>query len=459
MKRITLLSLFSYLLLNSIAYAQSVLLDGYIREGLEHNLALKQKEYSFEQSMEALNQAKGMFLPSMDFNTRYSVATGGRTFDIPTGQLMNPVYSTLNNLIGENTFPTIEDQSINFLRTTETDTKLTMTQPLFDRSIILNKKIQEQVAGMSLDEVNIYQRELVRDIKASYYNYMKTLNILVLLEGTTELVEENLRVSEVLHANDKVTEDAVWALKTEVRKVAFQVAEAEKQHQLAQSYFNFLLNRPLDAPIEYDTINPSVPQLQAWDVDGIMRREELAQVEKGLAANGYEIRMAGAATIPSLYAVGDVGFQGTSYAYDASSDYAMGSLVLRWNLFNGFQSKAQKRAAMIENQKLQIRQEELRNRFRLQAREAFLDYHKNGKNYETTTLGEREAKESYRIVERKYREGMARQVEIMDMRTTMTNASIERIISYYDWMISYVDFERATCLYPVHQFNENSLNP
>ena len=83
------------------------------------------------------------------------------------------------------------------------------------------------------------------DIKQSYYTYLKALRLKELLNQTKELVEENLRVSEVLFANDKVTEDAVWRSKTEVRKVDFQIAEAEKQYQMAKRYFNQLLNRDL----------------------------------------------------------------------------------------------------------------------------------------------------------------------------------------------------------------------
>jgi outer membrane protein TolC len=58
------LSLF-FLVLGLNAHADQNALELYITEGLRNNLALKQQEFQFEKSMEVLEEAKGMFLPSI----------------------------------------------------------------------------------------------------------------------------------------------------------------------------------------------------------------------------------------------------------------------------------------------------------------------------------------------------------------------------------------------------------
>jgi len=52
-------------------------LEQYIQQGLASNLALQQKEFSFEKSLQALREAKGMFLPTIGVEARYSAAGGG----------------------------------------------------------------------------------------------------------------------------------------------------------------------------------------------------------------------------------------------------------------------------------------------------------------------------------------------------------------------------------------------
>ena len=93
---------FSILLLSmlslTIATGQNDQLKNYIDQALESNIALQRKELSYTKSLEALKEAKAMYLPNLSFNSRYSVANGGRAFEFPIGDLMNPVYQNLNLL-------------------------------------------------------------------------------------------------------------------------------------------------------------------------------------------------------------------------------------------------------------------------------------------------------------------------------------------------------------------------
>ena len=95
MKTITILITFAFCM---GAFAQSPL-DNYVKIGLENNLALQQNTMSLKKAAYALKVAKGMFLPSASMQARYSLAQGGRTIDFPIGDLLNPVYSTLNQIL------------------------------------------------------------------------------------------------------------------------------------------------------------------------------------------------------------------------------------------------------------------------------------------------------------------------------------------------------------------------
>src|SRR5688572_30592382 len=85
--------------------------DKYIDQAFNNNLVLKEKNISLEKSLLALREAKSMFLPVTHFDGQYLLADGGRTIDIPVGTLMNPVYSTLNQLTGSEKFPQIANVS------------------------------------------------------------------------------------------------------------------------------------------------------------------------------------------------------------------------------------------------------------------------------------------------------------------------------------------------------------
>lgn len=127
-----------------VSQGQSTVIDEYIELGLNQNLNLEQQRITLEQAHRNLDEARGGLLPSLDFSSRYTKATGGRDFEIPTGDLVNPIYGALNNLSGENQFPQIENQVLNFNRRTDVDTRLSLSQPLYDRRLFLNTSISEE---------------------------------------------------------------------------------------------------------------------------------------------------------------------------------------------------------------------------------------------------------------------------------------------------------------------------
>lgn len=49
--------------------------------------------------------------------------------------------------------------------------------------------------------------------------------------------------------NDKITVDVVYRAKAEVSEIEQKLLEANNNRELAQSYFNFLLNKPLESEI------------------------------------------------------------------------------------------------------------------------------------------------------------------------------------------------------------------
>ena len=76
----------------SFTLSQSNILHEYVQVGVKNNLAFQQKKFSLKKSIQALTEARGMFLPSVMIDARYSRAGGGRLIEIPIGDLMNPVY-------------------------------------------------------------------------------------------------------------------------------------------------------------------------------------------------------------------------------------------------------------------------------------------------------------------------------------------------------------------------------
>src|SRR5712671_4511058 len=96
------------------AFAQDHL-SRYVDSGLVNNQVLKEKNISLEQSMLALKNSKSYILPAVAFTANYLSAQGGRSIELPMGDLLNNVYSTLNQLTSSQKFAPTKNMKEQFL--------------------------------------------------------------------------------------------------------------------------------------------------------------------------------------------------------------------------------------------------------------------------------------------------------------------------------------------------------
>lgn len=458
MKKIT--ALFITLLSLTAGWSQTNPIDGYIQTALESNIALQRQELSYEQSLAAMEEARAMFFPRLSLEARYSVARGGRAFEIPVGDLVNPIYNNLNiiNSLGQATspdypvippYPAIPNVQENFLRETEHETTLRVVFPLFNSAILQNHKIKQNLAAADRISVDVYRRELVKEVKTAYFNYAKAAEAVSLFENTLELVEENLRTTESLYDNHKITIDVVYSAGAEVAGVKQQLAEAQKNANMARAYFNFLLNQPYDTAIEI-TPEVTITDYAAGETEArreaVQQREELKQLNHYLSVSDNQVQLSKGAWLPQVNLVADYGFQGTRYRFSRDDDFAMGSIVMSWNLFDHTTNKKVQQAE-IEKLKMQNQKEELQQQIGLQVTNAYYDL-EAGRQQVLLAQAELEAaRKAFRLVQKKYTQGQANLVEFTSARTQQTNAGQKLIIAKYDYQIKMAALERATGSY------------
>jgi len=426
-------------------------LDNYIDMGLENNLALKQKEVNFQKSMEVLKQARALFFPDISLNARYTAAEGGRIIEFPVGTMLNPVYQSLNYLLGQDLFPDIENMEFGFYRPTEHETKVRLAQPIIDTKIIYNQRINKELSNAIRADAGAYKRQLVAEIKTAYFNYRKTVSLLQLVDDTRELLVENIRVNESLFQNDVVTIDYVYRSRAELSKLERQEAEARKNHEVARAYFNFLLNRPFETEILADILFDSITQELVLDdlaEHAVVNREELEMLRSYTRVADNNLSMNQMNKLPNLYAVVDYGFQGRHYEFNMRQDYLFASLIFRWDLFHGFQNKAKIGEARIEQHLRNTQLEEAEKQIRLETVGAHYDLISSSESVKASAEELLSARNAFKVVNRKYGEGQASLIEYIDARSTMTQAEMLLIISKYDFHIKYAELERVACLYP-----------
>ncbi len=427
-------------------WGQSPILAQYIEQGLEENLALKRQDLSYRQSEQALRAAKGLFYPQVQLIANYTLAGGGRTLDFPVGDLLNPVYATLNQLTETQQFPTnIENVNEQFLPNNFQETKVRVIQPLFNPDIYFNQQIEKAQLSMSAAQREAYRRSLIRDLQTAYFGYLQSEEVLRIYEETGGLLRQLLRTNQSLVANDKATPEVVSQAELQISQWQSDRAGAEQQRHTAQAYFNFLLNRPLEEDILVDSslqagLNPL--SLEAWQGRGQAGRIELEQVKYAQEATLGAVSLQRWRSLPTLSLVVDAGFQGFGYEF-SEQEFILGQVALTWNLFSGFQRQAQLEQVRLQSQSLNLQEQELQQQINFQVQQAYDQVQQAQAQLSAAEQGLKHAQLSYRLLERKYQESQANWLELTQARTDFTPAQIRRAIARYALMTSQAELSFA----------------
>lgn len=424
----------------------------YVAEGLRSNLALQSQHLEVEKSAQALAEARARFFPQLSLEARYTRSDGGREIDVPLGTALNPVYSTLNDLLvaqGQPArFPQISDTSIPFLRPEEQDTRVVMRQPLYAPAIPAAVRAQRALLDASSFNRMAVARSLRRDITVSYVDWLKARSSVEIVAASEALLRENLRVNESLFSNGKITEDLVLRAKAELLDVEQQKRDALNLASQAQSYFNFLLNRELRSSIE-----PSSPPANLTAADAALeqlwssaldRRPEIGQVEQLRRASEEQVRIARKQKWPTLSLGLDGGTQGEDYRFGDGYNVGTASLIFTWRIFDGGGDTARVHQARATEKQLVLRQEEIAQQIRLEVQQSYDRLVTARDSLATAAARVDAARAAFRIASRKRDEGVISQVEFIDARSTLTGAELNHNVTRFNVLARRAELEYAT---------------
>jgi outer membrane protein TolC len=432
--------------------SQENILQQYIDSALKNNIALQQKNISIEKAMYSLKTAKALFQPTIAVQGSYQTGEGGRAISLPVGDLLNPVYSTLNKLTSSNKFPEINNVETNFFPSNFYDLKLNTLMPIYNKDIQFNKQIQAQQLEIQKTDAEAYKRELIKNIKTAYYNYHAALRAVKIYENAAVLASEGKKVNEKLLANGKGLPAYILRSESEISQLTAQVNDAQKQAESAKMYLNFLLNRDLEKTVD-TTLNNAyeLQQIKQSNVvyTTVSGREEIKLLSGLVDLNNTVLQMNKSYWYPKLNGYLNLGSQSDNWKFNKESSYYFGGLQLDIPIFNGKRNQYKIRQAELDKQSATNNLKQATQQMSLSAKMAQNNLNSSLINY-TASQKQMEAASAYqRLIERGYREGVNTYIETLDARNQLINASLLININEFKVLIAAAELERETASYQI----------
>ncbi|MEJ0055129.1 MAG: TolC family protein [Bacteroidota bacterium] len=434
------------------AQAQTVLED-YIKEGLANNIVLKQRNIALEKAMLSLKIANSYFSPAVGLQGNYTSGNGGRSISIPVGDLLNPVYSTLNQLTGSDKFPQIANVNQNFFPYNFYDAKVHTTLPIINTDLIYARKISQQQVVLQEFEADIYKRELVKNIKVAYFNYLSAAEAIKIYESALKRGEEGKRVNESLLENGKGLPAYILRSQSEIEVTKSQKADAERQVENAQLYFNFLLNRNgneavltnLDTQDEFSKLN-----LTTSDSLSTQNREELKMLRESVEINNTVAKMNKLFWVPKLNGFLDLGSQAQDWKVSSSSRYYLLGVQLDVPLFAGNRNRNKVKMTNLDVQSARLSFSGNTQQINLSAQSAKNNLYTAHQNYQSAQKQQEAAQSYQKLIDKGYKEGVNTFIEAIDARNQLTQSQLQVTINRYRVLSAAAQYERETASYSIN---------
>jgi outer membrane protein TolC len=434
------------MLLSFGALGQSEILNNYVQEGLKNSQTLKQQNFQLQKAVFALSEAKTLFKPNVNFNTTLSTAQGGRKIEIPIGDLVNPVYTTLNKLTSSNSFPQIQNSSEQLVPKDFYDVRVKTTMPLINAELKYNQAIKQDQINMQQAEIQVYKRELVRDIKLAYINYLKATEAIKVYDNALKILRESERVNESLIKNGSANPTVLVRTRNEISKINAEVDNAQGNQKNAAAYFNFLLNKDFTEMITLDSL--SKDGLKSEFAEG--HREELDKIQTGININRQLLGINQSYKKIKIGASLDLGSQGR-FAQIAGADknffapnaFVLLGISLDLPIYSFGRNQLKIKQSEMEIASLDAQLQQVKNQLDLQAELAKNSLGSAKEIYQSKAIQVSTAERYYRDMMRRYKEGNLNFIELLDAQTQITTAQLQQSISLYDVWIKWVELERA----------------
>jgi outer membrane protein len=432
-----------------IVAKETLTLDKAIEISLTHNQQLMQAHYNREASDYQFKNAISNLLPAVQINQGFS-RIDSNTFN--TANAAKDAFELAFNL-PPGTIPP-------FVFRDTYSTTISLNQPIYYggalRAGIDLARSTKRMGEYSLEDV---RKNVILETQRAFFNFLKSKEMLALMERSLELAEANLRDTKL--KMDQGLRSRSDMLRWEVQVANERSKLIETENNLALSKINLQNVLGVDFSKQYRII-PISPEYFSWiynrSTELIGEEQESLLKIAAQAAERHPLTKIASSDVKMKSAQVDVAK--SSFKPQVSLNYSYGwrqndtlalddyqtwsaSLQVSMSIFNGFGNIWNLKKSQRELKASRETKELAKRNVIVQFIAAFYNVKSALARIEVADIALEQAEENLRIVKDRFDLGMASNIELIDAQVTHTTSEINQLNSRYDLLIAVAELERA----------------
>jgi outer membrane protein len=433
-KRKVLIIVIGLVVLAQMSFSQERLtltLDKSVRIALSHNPQHLATEERVEAAYSKLREAASGFMPSLN-------AQGQHTLDEKSMELEFPSF-----------IPGEPPQRVEIDFTRDYQFSMSLTLPLYTGGRLTSGFKQAKYnLESSKESVRQSKHLTVFNTKRAFYGHLLAKEFVTVAEEAVRVAEENLE--NVKNMYEVGMASRMDLLRSEVRLTNMQpeVIAAKNNLRISELNLKTILGMDLALPVEIEgalSYEPLAPDLEECIATALAQRPEMRQYDFQRKMAGESLKLSRASYFPTLAVSGSYSFWADklNFQKDTWSSFYAVNLVLNIPIFNGLKESAQMAQAKAFIREIELTQQALRDAVELEVRQAVLRLKEAKEILLSQEKNTEQAKESLRISQLNFSEGMATTLDVISAEAAYSQAQVNYSQALYSYVVAAAELDRA----------------
>lgn len=374
---------------------------------LQRNPALAGAGASVAESEAAARKARGMLMPRVTAKSSYGYITK------PTFFGATPVLDT-NTVIN----------------------RIEVAQPIYTGGQLQAAASAADYAARATGGNQAAVRsQVLTNSTAAYLRALQARDAIAVAQSSVKSLESSYDASKKLFDSGVVTRSDVLRAEVALTTSKEQLIAANNNHAMSLAALKTAIGLPQSETIEL-AVDAQDSILADVGATAARPRPEVAAAGYGVKAATYQLKAARGAKMPSIGVLADFENQPVGSQFPRLSNTAMVGVQIKFNVFDGGQTKADIDAAQASIAKANADLESVRQATEFQLETARLAVDSSKARVETLSTQVTSAEESFRVVEIGYREGINVINDVLSVESMLTQAKVSRLAAEYDLKIA-----------------------
>ncbi len=448
-KNILVKGIITILIFSSIGFSQSKIytLDDAINAALSNNRDIKVAELDIEKSKEAVHEAFGYALPSLDLSANFNHFLKKPKTPFPDFEalLTNATYSILfdENVIprDESKYKSIQTQLQSFVQTNSYETSLLLTQTLFNSAVFRGIGASQIYLDLSKEELKRKVSSTILDVKKAFYGVLLTKQLLDITTASYNNALENLKNVKALNAQGLVSDYDALQAEVRVENIKPVVLQITNNLKDVKNGFKIVIGvkqeEEVDVEGEFLYTKEEIPEIQDAIEKAMESNYSLNSLKLKMQVDEAFIDLDRSEYWPSLYAFGNYTYAGSAdnFKFQNYSSAVVG-LTLSINLFNGEKTKNKVQQSEISLKQTGEQLSQLKDFTSTQVKSKIYELKRVQSSLDAQERNVSLAEKAYDISVVRYKEGTGNQLEVQNADMELKQARINRLQTIYDYIIA-----------------------